>query len=412
MPTYQRDRGYAWVVAIASLLLMAMGTGGTYVVVVALKPIAAEFGWPRSVPSSAYALAMMGMGIGGILMGKWADRRGVAPPVLLGSIAVALGGLLGTQIDSQWALLAVNGVLLGLLGNAALFAPLVANVTRWFDRRRGLAVAIASAGQSLGGAAWPPIHRYVIEHHGWREAYLLYGIVALVVMMPLVYLVRVRPPEDPVVRSPGPAPSAASIRAGRALLWRPNSVQAMLCVAIVGCCIAMSMPMVHIVAYGSDLGFSPARAAELLSVLLGFAIVSRIVWGLISDRIGGLQTLLFSSACQALMLSMFLFADTLTALYLTAAFYGLAYGGIVPTYAVIIREHLPLDQSGWRMGLVFLFGTVGMSLGGLLGGFIYDLTGSYRDGFTIGVAFNVANLIVVAPMVLRERWMFRTVRNA
>ncbi|MEM7252274.1 MAG: MFS transporter [Pseudomonadota bacterium] len=405
-PQHGRDRGYAWVVVFASLWLMAMGTGGTYVVVVGLKPIAAEFDWPRTIPSSAYALAMMGMGIGGIAMGRWADRVGVARPALLGTFGVVLGALIGAGTGSQWTLWAANGIFLGLLGNAALFAPLVANVTRWFEVRRGLAVAIASAGQSLGGAAWPPVHRFIIEHYGWRDAYVFYAIVALITMLPCVYWVRIRPPSDDGP-APGPRNATTSVRSGQSLRWSPNGVQVVLCLAIVGCCVAMSMPMVHIVAHGTDLGFSPARAAELLSILLGFAIISRLIWGMLSDRIGGLKTLLFGSACQAVMLAAFLFVDSLWALYLTCAFYGLAYGGIVPTYAVIIREHLPLKQSGWRMGLVFLFGTIGMSLGGLLGGVVYDLTGSYRDGFLLGVAFNIANLVLIIPLVLRERWMFR-----
>ena len=388
------DSRAGWIVATASLLIMAIGFGTPYVVVVALKPIAAEMGWPRAIPSLANALAYIGAGVGGIAFAWVADRIGVMVPALIGSVMVGLGAMVASG-GSQWQLYVGHGLMIGLLGNAATFAPLMANVSRWFERNRGTALALVAAGQQISGAVWPPLFRYTIDLAGWRTTLFWYGAFALATMLPLSLLLR-RPPTTRADRQ-----AAAAMRTGRVVGLPPNLVQGIICVAIVCCCVAMAMPMGHVVAFCSDLGFAPARGAEMLSLLTGCAFFSRVLWGRLSDRIGGLRTVLLGSACQAIFLSLYLVVDNLVGLYLVSAAFGLGFGGIVPSYALAIRELFAPGEAGWRMGAVFLGGLGGMALGGWLGGSIYDLTATYQPAFLVGVLFNLVNLVLVGALLLR-----------
>lgn len=403
MPERARDSvetPYGWLVLVASTLMMATGFGGTYLVVVGLKPIAAEFGWPRSVPSLAYSLALLGAGLGGILMGLWSDRSGMGRPALLGAVMVGAGAIVAGNADGMVVLLAAHALAIGFLGNGTMFSPLLTNATRWFDRRRGIAVAIVASGQSLAGAVWPPLFRYTMDLHGWRATMIGYGILAICIMVPLSFVLRRRPP-PPIAGGGGGRADAPD--QGRVLDLPPNLVQAVLCVAIVGCCVAMAMPMVHVVAYCSDLGYAAARGAEMLSLLLACAFMSRIAFGMLADRIGGLNTILLGASFQAVALSMYVWTNGLFGLYVISALFGLGFGGIVPSYALAVRELFPVRQAGWRIGIVYFFGTVGMALGGFLGGFIFDLSGSYAFAFVTGVAFNIVNLATIGSLVWRHR---------
>ncbi|MBT3536751.1 MAG: MFS transporter [Rhodospirillaceae bacterium] len=396
---------YGWWVAIASTLMIATAFGSTYLVVVGLKPIAAEFGWPRRIPSAGYSAALFGAGVGGILMGLWSDRRGMMGPAMCGAICVGLGTLAISQSYSIVTFLGAHLLILGVLGNGAMFSPLLTNVTHWFDRRMGMAVAVVSSGQSLAGAIWPPVFGYFIEAYGWRETMIGYSVAAFAVLIPLSFVMR--RPSPRMLRGGAVADKAArAAMAGQdeelVLGMRPNVAFSLLCLAIVGCCVAMSMPMVHIVAYCSDLGFAAARGTEMLSILLFSAFLSRVAYGWLADRVGGLRTLLLGSALQLLGLACYMYADTLEDLYMVSVFYGLGYGGIVPMYAIIIRELFHDSQAGWRIGVVFLFGTSGMAMGGYIGGFIYDLTAAYSLAFLTGIGFNLINLLLVGFMVLRQ----------
>jgi MFS family permease len=392
------ERPYGWVVALASMLMMAVGAGATYLVVVALKPIAAEFGWPRAVPSLCYSLALLGAGLGGLFWGSVSDRIGMVRPALLGGCMIALGAWLASVADGVLTLYLAHGLFIGLLGNGVFVAPLLANITRWFDRHLGMAVAVVATGQSMAGAIWPPILRYLTDSYGWRHAFLIYALTALILLLPLGLILR--PPPHAV------APASGRRGGGSApvLGWPAGAVLAILCLAIVGCCVAMVMPMVHLIAYATDLGHPSARAAEMLAALLAGAVVSRLLFGALADRIGGLWTLLIGSAGQLLMLSSFTMAQSLVGLYVVATLFGLVYGGIVPCYAIIVRELFPIRQVGSRIGIVFLFGTIGMALGAWLGGQIFDLTGSYHPAFLVGVAFNLGNLALVGALLLRQGW--------
>jgi MFS family permease len=394
---------YGWAVAITSTVMIGISFGATYLVVVGLKPIAAEFGWPRQVPSAAYGLALLGAGIGGVAVGFWSDRRGLGLPVLIASVVLGLGIITASQASNMTVFLGAHLLLIGVLGNGAMFSPMVTNVTRWFDRRRGIAVAIVASGQSLAGAVWPPLFRYTVEEYGWRETMLGFGIFAIAALLPLSLVMQRRPPG--MLRPINAKPSKTGQRKPPAALvlgYRPNVVQALLCIAIVGCCVAMSMPMVHIVAHCSDLGFDAARGAEMLALLLGCAFISRIAYGWLGDRIGGLTTLLIGSALQLIGLSLFAVVRDLYGLYAVSIFYGIGYGGIVPMYAIIVRELFHEREAGWRIGAIFLFGTIGMGTGGYVGGLIFDLTATYVWAFVTGALFNIGNLVVIATLVWRQ----------
>ena len=389
---------YGWVVIGASLLIHTVSLAAPTILFVVLKPLAAEFETPRAMVAMAYSLLMIGAGGGGVIMGLWMDRRGVFQPVLFGSCMVALGAFVASRADSPLTLYLATGVFMGLLGKAAMIAPLVANATRWFDRRRGLAVAIIASGQGFAGALWPPIIHAVNSAWGWRETFMFFSLLALVIMVPLTLVLRREPPAPP--------PAAATGRAGedgRVLGLAPRAVQLMLWAAVVGCCTAMAVPIVHLVSHATDLGAAPRRAAEMLSLLFVAAFVSRIAFGMLADRVGAMPTLLVGSACQAATLLLLAWVDTVAGLYVGALLFGLGFSGIMPCYALILRNLFPVHQAGWRIASQFLFGALGMALGGWLGGAVYDLTGSYQYAFLAGAAFNVANLAIMSSLFLRAR---------
>ena len=396
-------RRYA--VLAASLLFLMIGTGSVYFLVVALKLISAEFDWPRAVPSMAYSLQYFGAGAGGIFMGYCLDRTGMGIPALLGATMIGVGAMLTSVVSSQWELYLIYGVMMGFLGRAALFSPLMANITRWFDHKKSMAVGVVGSGQGLAGAVWPPVFQYFFDAVGWRQTAFLYGLFALSTMLPLVLILRQKPPalvpNAPVKAASRPA-SQAVPRPRPAL--SPLAMQSALSIASVGCCVAMSLPLAHIVSHVSDIGYSPARGAEVLSLMLASAAVSSFFGvGFLGGRFGGLRAIFVFSAAQALFLATLAVVDNLTAVYIAAMLFGLGYGGILPCYPVIVREYLPASEVGRRTAIVILFAGGGMALGAWLGGAIFDLTGSYKMAFLIGAAFNLANLAIIGSLIARTR---------
>ncbi|NQW12474.1 MAG: MFS transporter [Alphaproteobacteria bacterium] len=392
---------YGWAVVVASLLFCAVAFGASYLTIVALKPVAAEFGWPRWVPSLAYSAILLGSGIGGVAMGHWADRSGVQWPARFGAVMIGLGLWVVSAAESAVVLVGACGLLIGLLGMSSAFAPLLTNVTRWFDRRRGMAVAIVASGQSVAGAVWPTTFNWGIETWGWRDTFLAYGIFCTLSMLPLSFVLARAAPQAAAQTKPM-SPGVTNIVPAH-VDFAPTAKLAMLCFAIVGCCIAMAMPMVHVVALCSDLGYGSDRGAEMLSLLLAAAFISRIGFGVLSDRIGGLMTILIGSALQAATMTFYAVVDSLFGLYVLSGIFGLVFGGIVPAYALAVRELFPESQAGWRMGVVFLFGTGGMAIGGVMGGWIFDLTDAYPLAFLAGVVFNIINLATISTLLWRAR---------
>ncbi len=401
---------YAWARLCVSLTLMTIGGSGMYSVSVVLPRIQAEFAVARGDASLPYTLAMVGFGLGGILMGRLADRFGVLVPVVIGAVFLGTGFIVAGMSGSLWQFSLAQGVLMGLLGSSATFAPLVADTSQWFSRRRGIAIAICMSGNYLAGAVWSPVVQHFVDSVGWRQTYIGMGIFCLCSMLPLALLMlRRRPPLHAPHAAEPEALSAELIkhvaRAGsaRPLGFSPAVLQALLCVAGVSCCVAMSMPQVHIVAYCGDLGFGAARGAQMLSLMLGAGIVSRLVSGWISDHIGGLRTLLLGSVLQGIALLAFLFTDGVTSLYVVSAMFGLFQGGIVPSYALIVREYFTPKEAGARVGTVLMATLFGMALGGWMSGAIFDLTGSYRAAFLNGTAWNLLNIGIVVFLIYRAR---------
>ncbi|HSN32091.1 MAG TPA: MFS transporter [Ideonella sp.] len=395
---------YAWLRLFVSLTLASIGGAGMYSITVVLPRIQAEFGVDRADASLPYTLTMIGFGIGSVLMGRMADRFGVMTPVLVGAVGLGSGFVAAGLAPSLWVFNLAQGLLMGLLGTAATFAPLVADTSRWFDRRRGIAVAICMSGNYVAGSLWPPVMQHFIGSVGWRATYVGMGVFCVVSMLPLALVLRRPPPRaapTPVAAAARPALPVAD--PARPLGLAPGTLQALLCVAGVACCVAMSMPQVHIVAYCGDLGYGPARGAEMLSLMLGLGVVSRLVSGAISDRIGGLRTLLLGSLLQGVALLMFLPSSGLVSLYVVSALFGLFQGGIVPAYALIVREAFGPAQAGARVGAVFTATLFGMALGGWMSGAIYDASGSYRLAFVNGIAWNLLNVAIVLFLLLRER---------
>ena len=385
---------------LTTLLLMLLGNSGMYVVSVVLPEVQTEFGVSRADASIPYTLSMLGFGIGGMWMGRWADRFGIARVAALGAVGVASGFVLAGVSGGIVGFALAQG-LLGLLGIASTFAPLLADTAQWWNKRRGIAVAVCASGNYLAGTLWPPIAQWGVTQVGWRTTYVCIGLFCGIGMGLLSLRMRTKPP----------AAAAATVnRHGVVASERPFGLSVMqaqwlLSVAGVGCCVAMAMPQVHIVAYCSDLGFGAARGAEMLSLMLACGIVSRLVSGAICDRIGGIRTLLLGSALQGIALMMFLPFDGLVPLYLVSAMFGLFQGGIVPSYAIIVREHFPAKEAGARTGTIIMATLVGMALGGWLSGKIFDVTGSYHAAFINGIAWNALNFGIVL-------WLYRRSRTA
>lgn len=393
---------YAWLRLAVSLLLMTIGGSGMYSVTVVLPRIQADFAVARGDASLPYTLTMIGFGIGGILMGRLADRFGVMIPVLLGALGLGVGYVSAGLAPNLLLFCIAQGLFIGLLGTSATFAPLVADTSKWFDRRRGMALAICMSGNYTAGAVWPPVMQYFIDSVGWRQTYIGMGVFCLLAALPLAWVLRRRPPpQEAVVPRMVNVVNAAPADHSRPMGLPPNAAMALLCVAGVSCCVAMSMPQVHIVAYCGDLGFGAARGAEMLALMLGMGVVSRLVSGWISDRIGGLRTLLLGSILQGVALMLFLPFQGLMSLYVVSALFGLFQGGIVPAYALIVREHFPPQEVGARVGTVLMATLLGMALGGWMSGAVFDLTGSYHAAFLNGIAWNLLNLAIVGFLLWR-----------
>jgi len=389
---------YAWARLAAALALMTIGGSGMYAVTVVLPRVQADFGIGRADASLPYTFTMIGFGFGGILMGRLADRYGVMVPVIVGALGLCAGFVAAGTAGSIWQFNLAQGLLIGLLGTSATFAPLVADISLWFTRRRGIAVAICISGNYLAGTIWPPLMQHYIDSAGWRQTYIGIGVFCLLAMLPLALFLRPRPPVPEL-------PAAGTVAAGAegTLGLAPGTLLTLLCVAGVACCVAMSMPQVHIVAYCGDLGFGPARGAQMLSLMLGFGIVSRLTFGWVSDHIGGLRTLLLGSTLQCVALLLFLPFKGLVSLYLVSALFGLFQGGIVPSYALIVREHFTAREAGARVGTVLMATLFGMALGGWMSGAIFDATGSYRAAFVNGIAWNLVNIGIVLALLYRLR---------
>ena len=395
------DRG-SWTAAFLALAVLAVAYGAPLVVVVGLKPIQLSLGADRSVVALAGALVWVGTGLGGILMGWTADRIGIRATTSIGA-AMTAAGLALASTGSIWALYVGHGLLIGLIGNGAIYAPLLIYVSRWFDRRRGTALALISSGQYIAGIVWPSVFEWGIAHYGWQATMLGYSVVTLALILPVTLFVLAPAPEFPQVT----LPAAVAGHARGALRLPPNAVQALLCLAGFMCCVPMSLPASHLVAFCTDVGITAETGALMLSVLLGCAFISRQFWGWVGDRYGGLRAVLAGSACQAVAIAGFMFTRNEIGLFAIAIAYGLGFSGIIPSYVLAIRSLFPSNEAAWRVPTLLFTAMCGMAFGSWFGGALYDHFGYYTPAFAMGVAFNLANLAVVGSLVLRQRGLSR-----
>ena len=390
------DSPHAWLRLIAVLVISTLGGVGMWSIVVSLSAVQAEFGVARGGASFPYAMTMVGFACGTVVMGRLADRFGTIVPVIGGTIALSLGYAAAAHAANIWIFATIYGAVIGL-GSSATFAPLVADISLWFEQRRGIAIAVAATGNYLAGTLWPPIIEHFIATVGWRETHLGLGIFCVVTILPLTFVLRRR---SPVKLSR----QASALGGGPASFLRPARLQGLLALAGLSCCIAMSMPQVHLVAYCVDLGYGPARGAEMLSLMLGCGVISRLTFGVVLDRLGGLKTLLIGSALQGMALALYLPFDGLVSLYVISAVFGLGQGGIVPSYAYIVRELFPPQEAATRVSLTLSATLVGMALGGWMSGAIFDLTGSYQAALLNGIGWNILNLLIAVSLLrLRRR---------
>lgn len=390
------DSPQAWARLAVSVALSAIGGVGMWSVVVTLPAVQADFGVARAEASLPYTLAMLAFAFGGVAMGRIVDRRGPTAAIVIGAIALALGYALSAMTSSFVLFALFQGVFVGF-GASAMFAPLIADISHYFAARRGIAVSICAAGNYLAGVVWPPLVQFILQRSGWRAAHVVIAIVCGLAIPSLALLLRNSRPAQGV--------GAAGAGAARPLLdsgLSKGALQTLLVVAGFACCVAMSMPQAHIVAYCGDLGYGPARGADMLSLMLGFGIVSRVASGYVADRIGGVRTLLIGSFLQGVALLLYLMFDGLNALYVISALFGLFQGGIVPSYAIIIREYFDPQEAGSRVGLVVMATLFGMAFGGWVSGVIFDWTGGYRPAFANGAAWNLLNLAVCAILLARR----------
>lgn len=378
---------------MVALVLGTIGSVGMWSFVVLLPAVQADFGIARGEASLPFTLTMMGFGVGGIVMGRLADRFGIVMPVIAGALVLGAGYVLSGFVSNIWWLALTQG-LLGF-GSAATFGPLMTDISHWFAKRRGIAVAIASCGNYLSGVIWPPLIQHFIDTQGWRMAQIGTGIACVIAILPLVMLMRRAAPQLHATADGASLPRMASLGIS------PNALMVLLFIAGIACCVAMSMPQVHIVAYCGDLGYGPARGTEMLSLMLGFGLISRIAGGFIADRIGGVATLWLSAMLQGVALLLYALFDSLFSLYVISALFGLFQGSIVPMYAIVVREYFAPQEAGTRLGFVLMATLGGMALGGWMSGWIFDLTGSYQAAFLNGLAWNLVNVVIVGWLLWR-----------
>jgi len=409
-PSASIESRASWVAAGLTLALLSVSYGSPLLAVVGLKPITEDLGTQRQLVALVASLTWFGTGLGGIFMGQVAERIGIRATVMFGATMIATG-LAVSASGNLWAMLAAHIVLVGFLGNGALYPPLIVYVSRWFDRRRGTALALISSGQYIAGMGWPTLFEYgmrssntalqvgghTVVLHGWQTTMLAFACLVLVAV-PIIAMFLQPAPE---VGELGQFADAG--RRGEVLGMRPNAVLALICIAGFMCCVPMSIPQGHLVAFCSDIGIPAIQGAAMLSVLQGSAFVSRVLWGWLADRIGGLKTVLLGSFCQALAVAAFMATQDEAGLFAIAAAYGFGFSGIIPAYVIAIRELYPSREASWRVPSVLFVSMGGMAFGGWWAGALYDHFGFYGPAFVSGVLFNLANIAIVGFLVLRQR---------
>ena len=385
------DSRQAWLRLFLVFTMSVLGTAGMWSVVIIMPSIQNEFQLDRAASTYPYVTTMFGYGFGNVIIGRMLDKIGIKKPIIFALSLLITSYLLSTLANNiLW--LSIIQFFLGFSA-AAFFGPMMADISKYFNKRKGLAVSLVASGQHLCGAIWPFIIKDFLIEGDWRNAHLFIALICSIFIPILFYFIGNKSPN-----SKNNTLVLEEIKNTNSNLKLPISnqrVQTLLMIAGIFCCVAMAMPQVHIVPLCIDSGFGLGVGTEILSFMLFAAVTSRVLFGLLSDKIGPIQTLILGSALQAISLSMFLPFDSQLSLYIVAIFFGLSQGGIVPIYAVIISKFLPANEVAERVGLLIFATIIGMSLGGWLSGEIYDYTSSYSFAFLNGIFWNIINLIIM-----------------
>jgi MFS family permease len=392
----ETDSRASWMRLLILVMTATIGAVGMWSVVVTLPAVQAEFGVARGAASLPYTLTMVGVAFGSVLLGRAADRFGIAIVVAIGAVCLGIGYVGAAFATNLWQYALIHGLLIGLFGGAATFGPVMTEASYWFARHRGLAVSLCASGNYLAGALWPGVVGHFVQTSGWRWTEMAVGVFCLATMLPLAFLLRGGRPA-------GNTSLSAAYATTNTLGFAPNTLLLLLVAAGLSCCVAMAMPQVHIVAYCGDLGYGAISGTRMLALMLGCGIASRIGSGWVADRIGGVRTLLCGSLLQALSLCLYLGFDSLGSLYAISALFGLVQGGLVPSYAIIVRECFPPQQAGVRFGVVLMASLLGMALGGWISGWVFDLTLSYQAAFANGIVWNGLNIVIALVLMTRQR---------
>jgi MFS family permease len=393
---YAPDGAYAYSRLVVSLLIATLIGAGMWAVIVVLPPAQLDFGVDRSAASLPYTLMMCSLAFSTIALGRVTDRFGIVLPLVISAVTLGVGFVVAGYAPSLGVFTAAH-VLIGI-GAGTGFGPMMADISHWFVKRRGVAVVIVASGNYFAGTIWPLLMSLTIPLVGWRTTYAAIGLIVAALILPLALAMRRRPAAN-VYEQAEAATEAARSDVGIS----PRLLLVLLIAAGFSCCVAMSMPQVHLVAYCGDLGYGVARGAEMLSVMMALGIISRIGSGFVADAIGGSATLLIGSFMQGVALLLYLYFNGLESLFIVSGIFGLFQGGIVPMYAVICRELLPPRRAGAAIGLVVSATIFGMAFGGYFSGVIFDLTSSYRMAFFNGVLWNAFNFAIVSWLFWRRR---------
>lgn len=390
------DSTYSWVRMAITLVVAVVINAGMWEIIAIMPAVQLEFGLDRAGASLPYTMTMIGFAVGNFVIGRAVDRFGVSLSLIGAALGVALGFFLAI-ISTSILMMSFAQLLVGL-ASAVGFGPLIADISHWFMKRRGVAMAIVASGNYLSGSIWTFVMADTLSTQGWRSVYMTLIVFTLAAVIPLALILRRKLPDDAHDQA-----DAVSIAKAKSSGLSPTVLACLLGLAGVGCCVAMSMPQVHIVSYCVDLGYGPAVGGEMLSLMLLGGVGSRLISGLLADKLGGVRTLLIGSLGQCIALFLYLPSDALVSLYVVSLVFGLSQGGIVPSYAVIVREYMPAREAGSRVGFVLMATIMGMAIGGWMSGLIYDLSGSYQMAFINGIIWNGLNIAIMIWLLMRGR---------
>jgi MFS family permease len=363
---------YGWVIVATAMVVTCVGFGAMFSLGVFLQPMAQAEGWSRTGISTAALLNFLCMGVGSFLWGALSDRIGTRAVVLLGGVLLGFGTVMASRATSLGQFQIYFGVVVGFAAGS-LYTPLTATTTRWFTRHRSLAVALVSAGLGLGSTTTAPLARWIITNYDWRTAMLVIGDLAWLVIIPAALLVR-EPPATTTGVPEATAGGGGELTVAQALR---TPQFAALAFTYFACCAAHSGPIFHMVTHAIDHGVPAMAAATVISVAGLASLSGKIVCGLVADRVGAKRVLVSGLALQAVVISLYLATRELSHFYAVAVMFGFAYGGVMPLYAILVREYFGARIMGTTFGAVGFASTVGMALGPVAGGWLYDALGSY-----------------------------------